>query len=174
MTYRGNPQRERRYRRAQDGVRAAAGLELERDYYPGIFETARVCGWPAVYHTQNSRGSDPGFPDFLFLRERLVVAEVKGPDTPVTPAQLVWQERFRAAGVETHLWRLPADLALVDRTLGARLPGPTPERLALAEAGQAARDFIAAVHRRHLATGEQPRLSGELWTPFETVVKGRR
>ncbi len=49
----------------------------ERDSLQQVKDLARLCGW-RVYHTLNSRGSDPGFPDLVLPRgSSLVFAELK-------------------------------------------------------------------------------------------------
>jgi hypothetical protein len=69
------------------------------------------------YHTLNSRGSDPGFPDLVLLRPpRLVVAELKTEDGRVSRDQWAWLDDFAAAGAEAYVWR-PGDRADVERIL---------------------------------------------------------
>jgi hypothetical protein len=50
-----------------------------------------------AYHTLDSRGSQPGFPDVLALKgPRLVVAELKSEHGKLTPEQARWLAAFRA------------------------------------------------------------------------------
>lgn len=105
--------------RQRQAARATVPPMLERDFYAPIRELAQLAGW-IVFHTHDSRGSDPGFPDFCFVRERVVFAEVKGPKTEVTPAQLVWHHRLVQAGAEAYIWRMPTDMPVADRVLGRR------------------------------------------------------
>lgn len=77
---------------------------------PGL---ARTFGW-LVYHTRRSTGSDPGFPDEVFVREqRLLLAELKTQAGRLSAAQKEWRDKIlRVAEVcpfiEYHLWR-PSD-----------------------------------------------------------------
>jgi hypothetical protein len=69
------------------------------------------------YHTLNSKGSDPGFPDLVLARPpRLVVAECKTEDGRVTIAQWAWLDDFAACGAESYVWR-PSDRAEIERIL---------------------------------------------------------
>jgi hypothetical protein len=69
------------------------------------------------YHTLNSKGSDPGFPDLVLIRPpRLVVAECKTERGRVTIAQWAWLDDFAACGAESYVWR-PSDRAEIERIL---------------------------------------------------------
>lgn len=64
-------------------------------------------GWD-FYHTLNSIGSDPDFPDCVSARPgRVVVAELKVRAKP-TPGQMRWLALFQSVGIEAYLW-YPAD-----------------------------------------------------------------
>lgn len=72
---------------------------------PGL---ARQLGY-LVYHTHNSQGSDPGFPDLVLLKGRRVVyVELKTQSGRLSAAQREWLEGLQAAGEEVHVWR-PSD-----------------------------------------------------------------
>ena len=81
----------------------------ERDFQRQVVELAKLTGWQ-VYHTYDSRRSNPGFPDLVLVRPpRLVCAELKRQKGRVTAAQREWAEALRACpGVEYYLWR-PSD-----------------------------------------------------------------
>lgn len=69
---------------------------------------ARSLGW-LVYHTRDSRRSEPGFLDTVLLREtpdaaRLLVAELKMEGNKPTPAQRQWLRLFERAGAEVYTW----------------------------------------------------------------------
>lgn len=81
---------------------------------------ATIRGW-LIYHTHDSRRSDPGFPDLVLVHPRtgdLVVAELKTARGRTTSTQDAWLAALTLAGVTAHLWR-PADL--VDGTIARAL-----------------------------------------------------
>ncbi len=74
-----------------------------------VMSLAAACGWQLRYHTHDSRRSDKGFPDCVFLRrDRLVFAELKSQKGRVRPEQRVWLDALEASPAEVYLWR-PAD-----------------------------------------------------------------
>ena len=74
----------------------------------GIVQVARLLGY-MVYHTHDSRGSEPGFPDLCLVRgSRLIFAELKSAGGRVKPAQRTWLDALKATGAEAYIWR-PAD-----------------------------------------------------------------
>ena len=91
-----NTKRERRQVVRLKRLTEKAFLQQVRDY-------ARLRGWK-MYHTCDSRCSEPGFPDLLLIRRGvLIVAELKSPAGKTTPAQDAWLDDFRAAGTRL-LW----------------------------------------------------------------------
>jgi hypothetical protein len=78
--------------------------ETERDFQRAVIDYARLKGWLLRYHTQHSLGSEPGFPDWCLVRDRVVFVELKGAAGKLTPAQTRWIEGLRAAGAETYVW----------------------------------------------------------------------
>jgi hypothetical protein len=75
-----------------------------------VVGVAQLYGW-AHYHTHDSRRSDEGWPDLVLCRPpRLVVVELKGVRTRVTPEQQAWLARLQGCGVDARLVR-PADAA---------------------------------------------------------------
>lgn len=58
-----------------------------------------------VYYETPVAGSGKGFPDFLFVRERLVAAEVKTGKGRLSAEQKWWRDRLVAAGVPWYEWR---------------------------------------------------------------------
>ncbi len=87
----------------------------EKEFQADVMRLAKAEGWKA-FHVFNSRRSESGFPDCVFLRDRLIVAELKTEDGRPTAAQLNWLDAFRAAGVPAFLWR-PSDMAAIVQTL---------------------------------------------------------
>lgn len=71
-----------------------------------VAAAARVMGWMA-YHTYRSTRSEPGFPDWVFLKgNRMVVAELKSTTGKTTAAQEQWLAAFRLVpGCEAYVWR---------------------------------------------------------------------
>lgn len=86
-----------------------------------VEEAATLSRW-RVYHTRDSRGSNPGFPDLVLVRRgRLIFAELKTERGRVSPDQKGWLEALEfvgdlvqmphdrgEVGVEVYVWR-PAD-----------------------------------------------------------------
>lgn len=82
---------------------------------PGV---ARTLGW-RCYHTLRSRGSEPGYPDWTLVRERVVFLELKTEAGKVSPAQKVWLSALMNAGAEVYIAR-PFDLDQIGRVLAHR------------------------------------------------------
>ena len=69
----------------------------EAELQSAILEVARWNGWK-VYHTHNSRRSQPGFPDLILIRDGTMLAwELKSDTGRVTAEQWDWIHAF--AGV---------------------------------------------------------------------------
>lgn len=86
----------------------------ERDFQDRVVELARLRRW-LVYHTHDSRRSDPGFPDLVMVRGGvLVFAELKTEKGRLTRDQQKWLhelDRTSAATarvVQVYGWR-PSD-----------------------------------------------------------------
>lgn len=68
---------------------------------------ARMFGW-MMYHTYDSRRSDPGFPDEVFAhpqRKRVLFVEFKNEKGKLTQAQWNWLNALAVAGQEVAVWR---------------------------------------------------------------------
>lgn len=102
---------------SQDGRRVSD--LAERDFMATVREAATLTGWLA-YHTYRSKRSPSGFPDLVFVRDRVIFAELKAARTRVTREQRCWLDALDAAGAETYLWR-PDDWDEIDRVLGRRV-----------------------------------------------------
>ncbi len=61
------------------------------------------------YHTWRSIHSPAGFPDCVFVRERVVYAELKTEKGQPSPEQYFWLEALAEASQEVYLWR-PSDM----------------------------------------------------------------
>lgn len=97
---------------------------IEREWQKQVVQAARMLGW-RVYHTHDSRRSEPGWPDLALVRDRLVMAELKTDTGRVSPEQRQWLDALASAGVETYLWR-PRDIDEVLDVLQRRVPTPRP------------------------------------------------
>jgi hypothetical protein len=69
-----------------------------------------LCGWLhlAVYHTHDSRRSDPGFPDLVIVGKAVLWRELKADHGRMTLHQHHWRELLQSAGQDWAVWR-PAD-----------------------------------------------------------------
>jgi hypothetical protein len=85
------------------------GRELQR----AIIELARRLGWRVAHFPPvpcDGRWRTPvaadgkGFLDLILLRERLIVAEVKGDTDRLRPEQKEWISAWRIAGFEPVVW----------------------------------------------------------------------
>jgi len=75
-----------------------------------VLEAARLLGW-LVYHTHDSRRSQPGFPDLVLVhpgKRRVLYRELKTQKGRIRPQQQVWLDALAAAGQDAGVWR-PAD-----------------------------------------------------------------
>lgn len=88
----------------------AARNMTERDLQAQIVELAKAYGW-TVYHTHDSRRSEPGFPDLTLVRNgHLIFAELKTEKGKTSEAQDKWLTELREAEttsrrVRVYLWR---------------------------------------------------------------------
>lgn len=91
----------------------------EATFQRDVLRTAKTRAWDLEYHTRISIGSNEGFPDLVFVRERdrrTVFMELKGPTTPITPAQQKWHDLLVAVGQEAYIFR-PKDEERVQEVL---------------------------------------------------------
>lgn len=90
----------------------------EKEFQGLVVDIARTLGW-LVYHTFDSRRSEPGFPDLVMVRgQRVVFAELKADRGRLSEPQKEWLSRLTAApGVEAHLWR-PGMHSIIIKMLG--------------------------------------------------------
>src|SRR5690606_27680126 len=77
----------------------------EKEFMQSVIDFARALRW-RVYHTHDSRRSEPGFPDLFMVRgTRAIAAELKRVEGQVTPAQRDWLQAINATGIETYIWK---------------------------------------------------------------------
>jgi hypothetical protein len=80
---------------------------------------ARTLGWNLTYHTLRSKGSAPGFPDRVLVKDRVIYAELKRENGTPNATQQDWLTGLARAGAEVYLWR-PSDLDEIGRILSTR------------------------------------------------------
>ena len=77
----------------------------EKQLQAAVVKLAKLRLW-MVYHTYDSRRSEPGFPDLVLVRNgRLVFVELKAASGRVTPAQRCWLDALKRAHREVYIWR---------------------------------------------------------------------
>ena len=77
----------------------------ETQFLAAVVELAGYMGL-LVYHTYDSRRSDPGFPDLVLAGGRGVIfAELKTEHGELSSAQVQWRWRLQASGSRWRLWR---------------------------------------------------------------------
>jgi len=80
----------------------------EKDLESQVKDLAKIFGW-RYYNTFLSKWSAAGFPDCVFVRERVVYAELKSEAGQPTIEQYEWLVALAEAGQEVYLWK-PDDL----------------------------------------------------------------
>lgn len=91
----------------------------EGDYQQTIIDLLRLNGWK-VYHTHDSRRSEPGFPDLIAIKGGdLLALEIKSDRGRPTPAQLEWLEAFARVERVTSKLIYPKDWDVVLTTASA-------------------------------------------------------
>lgn len=58
-----------------------------------------------AYHTGDSRGSQPGFPDLVIVGKRVLYRELKSQTGRLSPRQTDWLCDLRSAGADAGIWR---------------------------------------------------------------------
>lgn len=87
----------------------------EREWERQVLQLAGMYGWLG-YHTHDSRRSAKGFPDWVFVRERVLYVELKGDGGRLKLDQMKWVTALRKAGQEVYVW-FPGALGEVQRIL---------------------------------------------------------
>lgn len=99
-------------------------IETEAEFLQAVKTLARLTGW-LVYHTHDSRRSDPGFPDLVLTRSGIVVfAELKTEKGRLSTEQEAWLAELRKAdagdSVRVEVWR-PSDWSQIEALLTAKV-----------------------------------------------------
>lgn len=79
----------------------------EAELQTNVRKVARLGGF-LIYHTNDSRRSDKGFPDLVFVHPmtgRTVYAELKSAKGRIRPEQQQWIDALARGGHEIHVWR---------------------------------------------------------------------
>lgn len=79
----------------------------EKEFQSDIVKAAKMLGW-LCFHPYRSTRSEPGFPDLVLVRDRVIYAEVKTATGRLSMHQKAWLHALEAAGQEAYVWR-PAD-----------------------------------------------------------------
>lgn len=90
----------------------------EQQFQFAVKGAAMAYGW-LVYHTYDSRRSDPGFPDLFMIRHgQAIAAELKREKrSVVSPAQEDWLDALSdVPGISPHVWR-PSQWLVIEETL---------------------------------------------------------
>ena len=90
----------------------------EKAWQADVVKLARTFGW-SIFHTYDSRRSNPGLPDLILVRDRIVWAELKRQSGKLSLAQQLWIAALEVAGAEVYVWK-PSDLESVGRVLTSR------------------------------------------------------
>jgi hypothetical protein len=101
----------------------------ESEHQEAVIDLAKMLRW-RVYHTFDSRHSEPGFPDLVLVRgPRIVFSELKRDTGKITAHQASWLAGLMAAGGEVYVWR-PRDWDQIVETLTRPDRPPLQEAIA--------------------------------------------
>lgn len=84
----------------------------EAQFQQQVIDLAKLHGYTLIYHTHDSRRSQPGFPDLVLVSEhrcRALFRELKTDGGRLTQAQFLWVTGMQLAKLNAGVWR-PADL----------------------------------------------------------------
>jgi hypothetical protein len=87
----------------------------EKAFMSAVLKLAAALHW-RTYHPWISARSSSGWPDCVFVRERIVYAELKRDGGKPTAAQVDWLQALEQAGAECYLWT-PASWPEIEVTL---------------------------------------------------------
>lgn len=97
----------------------------EADFQATVIDYAHTQGWLVAHFrvAMTNRGwrtpvtaDGAGWPDLVLVRDRMVVAELKGTDGRLAPNQRRWLDALRTAGIEAYCW-WPTDWDQIETTL---------------------------------------------------------
>ena len=76
----------------------------EKSFQSLILWHAKKRGWKC-YHTHDSRRSEPGFPDLVLVRQKILYRELKTDKGRLTESQKAWGDALIEAGADYAIWR---------------------------------------------------------------------
>lgn len=83
-------------------------FRTEAEFQSAVCALARKLGC-SVFHPQNVKRSEPGFPDLTILgKNGLLFRELKTEEGRLRPEQADWLAKFEKAGIDATVWR-PSD-----------------------------------------------------------------
>jgi len=98
-------------------------MPTEKQFQSAVVQLAKANGF-MVYHTHDSRKSEPGFPDLVLCRNgRIIFAELKSESGKLTDAQIKWRDMLSTAcgkNVQVATW-WPKDWPEIELILSRRL-----------------------------------------------------
>lgn len=102
----------------------------EKQWQRHMEELAVFLGYTYRYHTQDSRGSESGFPDLVLVKPgvRTIYFELKTdkPSSKPTQDQVDWVRALRSTGL--HAWIIrPRNIDIVIEIMKGAAPAPFPE-----------------------------------------------
>lgn len=85
----------------------------EKDFQQRVIALAKSMGFTLIYHTHDSRRSQPGFPDLVLVNprtRRVLFRELKSAKGRISPDQKRWGQGLKDAGADFEFW-YPRDWA---------------------------------------------------------------
>jgi len=76
----------------------------ERELQGQIIQLAKLYQWK-FFHATISQFSEPGWPDLVLVRDRVLFREVKTNSGKLTTAQKQWLDALLWAGQDASVWR---------------------------------------------------------------------
>lgn len=114
-------------------TRRAGRRQIENRFVDKVREIARAYGW-RTYHTRDSRGSEPGFPDLVLCRppDLWIVEGKRDRKQRPTDEQQAWLDDLALCGVRVAVWTPDDWETIVDlicrRRVRRPIPGPASGR----------------------------------------------
>ena len=91
----------------------------EKDFQAKVIQAAKLFGWH-VYHTFYSHRSEPGFPDLVLVKDRVMYRELKTETGKLTIHQKAWAESLHRGGADYSVWRPSQLQAIYSELMGGK------------------------------------------------------